>query len=171
MRRTAIILVAILAAGCGAETDTQTTAASAPPTTSAPAERDLCGMLTMDQLQTAAGLVKATGASSTSGGADVCTWTGENGKIVIAQVFPSASSYDQSRTAFESQYGGTAQDVTAVGDKAFFIDGTTGRVPTGTLVAQKGSTPLSVQVMGGTSDAATRQGEATAIAHVLLGNL
>lgn len=171
MKRTGIILVAILAAACGAETETETATGAAPATASAPAARDLCGMLTMDQLQTAAGLVKATGASSTSGGADVCTWTGENGRIVIAQIFPSASSYDQARQAFESQYGGTAQEVSAVGEKAFFIDGNTGRVPTGTLVAQKGSTPVSIQVMGGTGDAATRQGEATAIAHVILGNL
>lgn len=171
MRLTVILLTALFALGCGAENETQTATAAAPPAASAEEQRDLCGMLTIDQLQTAAGLVQATGQSSTSGGADVCTWTGENGKVVIAQIFPSASSYDQARQTFESQYGGTAQEVSAVGDKAFFIDGNTGRMPTGTLVAQKGSTPVSIQVMGGTSDAATRQGEATAVAHVILGNL
>ncbi|HUP43946.1 MAG TPA: hypothetical protein VM779_00380, partial [Thermoanaerobaculia bacterium] len=66
---------------------------------------------------------------------------------------------------------GTAEPVTAVGDKAFFIAGNTGTVPTGTLVAQKGSTPVSIQVMGGTGDPATRKAEATAVAHVILGKL
>jgi hypothetical protein len=61
--------------------------------------------------------------------------------------------------------------VTAVGDKGYYIDGKTGSFPTGTLVAQKGSIPVSIQVMGGTGDAATRKGETTAIAHVILGKL
>ena len=169
-RMTFLLLTLLAVAACQSETSTETTGGGTR-TSTAPATRDVCGMATMDELQTAAGLVSATGMSSTSGGADVCTWTGENGKIVVAQVFPSASSYDQSRTAFESQYGGTAEDVTGVGEKGFFIAGDTGRVPTGTLVVQKGSTPVSIQVMGGTSDAATRRNEATAIAHVILGKL
>ncbi|HEU4522849.1 MAG TPA: hypothetical protein VFT12_12655 [Thermoanaerobaculia bacterium] len=171
MVRIALIFTALLmAAACQPETTTET-AGGATPTSTATADRDVCSMATMDELQTAAGLVSATGMSSESGGADVCTWTGENGKIVVAQVFPSASSYDSARQAFESQYGGTAEDVSAVGDKAFFIGGNTGRVPTGTLVAQKGSTPISIQVMGGTSDVAQRRNEAVAVAHVILGKL
>lgn len=168
-RTTFLFLTLLTIAACQPESTTETTGGAR--TTTAPADLDVCSMATMDELQTAAGLVSATGMSSTSGGADVCTWTGENGKIVVAQVFPSASSYDQSRQAFESQYGGTAEDVTGVGEKGFFIAGNTGAIATGTLVAQKGSTPVSIQVMGGTSDAATRKNEAIAIAHVILGKL
>lgn len=167
--RISLVVLLVFAAACQQERSTDT-AAPARPAASAPTARDVCGMLTMDELKTAAGLTEATGQSSKSGGADVCTWTA-SGRSVIVQVFPYASSYDSARTTFEGQYGAAAEDVTAVGDKAFFIDGKTGQFPTGTLVAQKGSTPVSVQVMGGTGDAATRKGEATAIAHVILGKL
>lgn len=170
MARISLLLVAVLlAVGCQSETAEAPVVAGGETTT--PASTDVCGMMTMDELNTAAGLTSATGMSSTSGGAEVCTWTGENGKIVVAQIFPTAASYDQVRQTFESQYGGTAEPVTAVGDKAFFIAGNTGTVPTGTLVAQKGSTPVSIQVMGGTGDPATRKAEATAVAHVILGKL
>lgn len=169
MARNAFLgVILILAAACQSETSTTN---APPPRSAAPAARDVCGMMTMDELKTAAGLTEATGQSSQSGGADVCTWTGTNGKIVIAQVFPFASSYDDARKTFEAQYGATAEEVTGVGEKAFFIDGKTGSIATGTLVAQKGSTPVSIQVMGGAGDAATRKGEATAVAHVILGKV
>lgn len=161
-------VILILAAACQSETSTTS---APPPRPAAPAQRDICGLVTMDELKTAAGLTEATGQSSKSGGADVCTWTGSNGKVVIVQVFPSASSYDDSRRSFESLYSATAEEVSGVGEKAFFIDGKTGSLATGTLVAQKGSTPVSVQVMGGTGDPATRKGEATAVAYVILGRI
>ena len=167
--RVSLLVLLVLAAACQPESSTDTSA-PAQPTATAPAERDVCGMLTMDELKTAAGLTEASGQSLKSGGADVCTWTA-SGRSVIVQVYPYASAYDSARSAFESQYGATAEEVTAVGDKAFYIDGKTGQFATGTLVAQKGSTPISVQVMGGTGDAATRKGETTAIAHVILGKL
>ena len=166
--RISLIVLLVLAAGCQQESSTDVTTTGQP--AAAVAERDVCGMLTMDELKTAACLDAATGQSSKSGGADVCTWTA-SGRSVIVQVFPGATAYDSARTAFESQYSATAEDVTAVGDKGYYIDGKTGSFPTGTLVAQKGSTPVSVQVMGGTGDAATRKAEATAIAHVVLGKL
>ena len=167
--RVSLLVLLVLTAACQRESGTDTSA-PAPSTAPAPTERDVCGMLTMDELKTAAGLTEATGQSSKSGGADVCTWTA-SGRSVIVQVFPYAAAYDSARTTFESQYGSTAEEVTAVGDKAFYIDGKTGQLATGTLGAQKGSTPISVQVMGGTGDASTRKGETTAIAHVILGKL
>lgn len=166
--RATLIVLLVLTAAC--QQESSDTSAPAQATATAPAERDVCGMLTMDELKTAAGLTEATGQSSKSGGADVCTWTA-SGRSVIVQVYPYASAYDSARSAFESQYGATAEEVTAVGEKAFYIDGKTGQFATGTLVAQKGSTPVSVQVMGGTGDASTRKGETTAIAHVILGKL
>lgn len=166
--RVSLIVLLVLTAAC--QQESSDTSAPAPSTATAPAERDVCGMLTMDELKTAAGLTEASGQSSKSGGADVCTWTA-SGRSVIVQVHPNASAYDSARSAFESQYGAAAEEVTAVGDKAFYIDGKTGQFATGTLVAQKGPTPVSVQVMGGTGDAVTRKGETTAIAHVILGKL
>jgi hypothetical protein len=125
----------------------------------------------MDELKTAAGVDGGVGESSTSGGADVCTWTGTNGRVVIVQKFPSASSYDQARSTFESQYSAKATDLPGVGQQAYYIDGATGRMPTGTLVAKKGDAAISVQVMGGSGTADTRRGEATAVAHLILGKL
>lgn len=145
-----LIPILLLVAACQSETETTTAKAPAP----APEARDVCTLLTVDELNTAAGLKDAVGQSSKSGGADVCTWTDGTGKSVIVQVFPSTSSYDQARTS-------AAEEVTAVGDKAFFT-------PPGTLVVAKGTTTVSVQVTGGSGDPAIRKGEATAIAHVIL---
>lgn len=171
--RCVLALLLLLTVACqqetATETDTVNTATQSTATT-APQQK-VCDMLTMDELKTAAGVEGGVGESSTSGGADVCTWTGTNGKVVIVQRFPGASSYDQARSSFEGLYAAKAQEVTGVGEKAYYIDGATGRMPTGTLVAQKGSMPISVQVMGGTGTPETRRGEATAVAHLILGKL
>ena len=170
LRAPAVLLV-ILLAGCGGSESSSGTATAPPATTSAAGPRDVCGMLTMDELKTAAGLQEATGQSSKSGGADVCTWMGAGGKAVVVQVFGSASDYDSGRSSFEGLYNTKAEEVSGIGEKAYYLFGKTGPMNTGTLVAAKGSTPISVQVMGSTGDAATMKGEATAIAHVILGKL
>ena len=158
MARTTLVLITLLAlAACAPEPETDIAAPAG--ATATQAEPNVCAMMTMEQLQTAAGLAQAPGMSSQSGGADACTWTGEDGKSVIVQIFPSATSYDQMR----QQLGGTPEDVTAVGDKAFFVNDT--------LVAQKGSTPVSVQIAGGTGTPETRKGEAIAVAFVILNQL
>src|SRR5688500_6457075 len=131
------VVLLVFAVGCQSETSTDTSTPRSTATT-APAARNVCHMLTVDELKTAAGLDGATGQSSKSGGADVCTWMGSSGKAVIVQVFQSASSYDQSRSSFEGLYGATAEDVTGIGEKAYFIDGKTGAMSTGTLVVGKG---------------------------------
>lgn len=148
-----LVAILILVGACRSETSTEP-----PPASTADAgPRDVCSMLTVDELNTAAGMRDAIGESSTSGGADVCTWTA-GGKSVVVQVFPSSASYDQARAA-------TAEDITGIGDKAFYMS------DTGTLVAMKGSTPISVQIVGAGGDAAMRKGEATAIAHLILGKV
>ena len=162
--RLCLCVILLFASACQKETSTEATQSPAP---AAPAQSDVCSTLTMDELNTAAGLKEAVGQSSKSGGAEVCTWTA-GGKTVVVQVFPSASSYDQTRTALESQSKTTAEEVTAVGDKAFFVSGKTGPTPMGTLVAAKGPKVITVQLTGGSEDPATRKGEATAIAHVVL---
>ncbi|HUP49563.1 MAG TPA: hypothetical protein VNA04_12320 [Thermoanaerobaculia bacterium] len=86
----------------------------------------------------------------------ISRWTGEDGKVVIARVFPSAANYEVARQAFQAQYGGTPEEVDNVGEKAFYISGATGPLQTGTLVAQNGSTPVSVQVMGASGGCRTR---------------
>ena len=170
--RLLLVILMLFAAACRQETATETPTPAPTATTASEApSQTVCDMLTMDELKTAAGVDGGVGESSSSGGAEVCTWTGTNGKVVIVQVFPSASSYDSARSSFEGLYGTTAQDLPGVGDKAYYIDGSTGRMPTGTLVAQKGQKPVSVQVMGGTGSAEIRRGEATAVAHLILGKL
>lgn len=166
-RRSAVVLALVIAA-CQSETTSDT---NPPRATLSTTERNVCDMLTVDDLKTAAGLDTATGQSSKSGGADVCTWTGTSGKTVIVQVFPFASSYDEARPTLESLYATTAEDVTGIGEKAYFVSGSTGALPTGTLVVAHGSNPISVQVMAGDGDAATRKGEATAVAYLILGTL
>src|SRR5687768_12567211 len=105
--RVLLVVLLVFAAACQSETATDTSTPR-PTTSAAPAPRNVCDMLTVDELKTAAGLDGATGQSSQSGGADVCTWFGSSGKAVIVQVFPSASSYDQSRSSFEGLYNATA---------------------------------------------------------------
>ena len=170
LRAPAVLLVMLLAA-CGGSESSTGAGTPAPATTSSAAPRDVCGMLTMDELKTAAGLQEATGQSSKSGGADVCTWMGGGGKAVILQVFSSASDYDAGRSSFEGLYNTKAEEVAGIGEKAYYLFGKTGPMNTGTLVVGKGGTPISVQVMGASGDAATMKGEATAIAHVVLGKL
>jgi hypothetical protein len=113
-------------------------------------------MISADELKTAT-RIEGNGTKSTSGGAAVCTWFGGDGRAAIVQVYPSASSYEQSRGAFEGLYEKTAEDVSGVGDKAFYIDAETGRMPTGTLSSAKGNNAVSVQIMGGTDAAARKQ--------------
>ena len=176
----AVSLVAL--AACQSETttttntptpDATTTVASTTttPPPAAPTSRDVCAMLSADELKTAANLNAAEGKKSTSGGADVCSWFSSDGKALVVQVFPYASSYNNSREAFEGLYNTKAQDLSGIGDKAYFMNGKTGPMATTTLVAQKGSTPISVQVMGGSGNDNGRKQEATDVANLLLGKL
>ena len=175
------LAVSLLAlAACKSETTTTTnTPASSEPTTTAastpppaaPASRDVCAMLSADELKTAAGIEGAEGKKSTSGGADVCSWFGSDGKALVVQVYPYASSYNGARDAFEGLYNTKGQDLSGVGDKAFFMNGKTGPIATTTLVAQKGQTPVSVQVMGGSGNDEGRKEEAMNVAQALLGKL
>jgi len=168
--RAAVLISALLLTACGSETSTDSGApAAARPAPAAP--RDVCGMLTMDELKTAAGLVEATGQSSKSGGADVCTWMGTGGKGVIVQVHSSANDYESGRKTYQEFYKTTAEEVPAIGEKAYYMYSKGAAMGTATLVTQKGSTPVSVQVLSATGDANTSKGEATAVAHVILGKL
>ena len=75
-----LLVALVLITACQRETAT-----TSPSPTPAAARPDVCAMLTVDELNTAAGLKDATGQSSTSGGADVCTWTDGTGKTVVVQ--------------------------------------------------------------------------------------
>ena len=180
-----ISLCVLLLAGCQSESTTTTTTnetastettaatattASTTPAPAAPAGRDVCAMLSADELKTAAGVV-GEAKSSKSGGADVCTWMGSDGKSVIVQVYPYASSYESARSAFEGLYDTKATSLSGVGDKAFNMNGKTGPFQTATLVTQKGTTPVSVQVMGMSGNDASRTKDATAVAQVILSKL
>lgn len=149
---------------------TSAPAATPAPTPAAATSRDVCSMLTADELKAAAG-IEGTGQKSTSGGADVCTWMGATGKGAVVQIYPYSSSYDNSREAFEGLYETKAQDVSGVGDKAFVMTGKTGPMETATVGAMKGSTPVSVQVMAAGAPSAQLKEEAIALTKLLLGKL
>lgn len=181
--RLSLVAVLLFSVACGRETSTttdtssastQTTASSspAPAPPAAPTKRDVCAMLSADELKSAAGMNGADqGKPSTSGGADVCTWFSSDGKGLVVQVFPYSSSYESARSAFEGLYETKSSELSGVGEKAYFLSGKTGPMATATLVAAKGQTPISVQVMGGSGNDESRKTEATNVANVLLGKL
>jgi hypothetical protein len=176
--RAGLILVVALALGCAKKEEAQDAAATgdaatpaAAPAPAAPApaaSRDVCALISADELKSAT-RIEGAGTKSTSGGADVCTWYGGGGAAIV-QVYPSAGSYEQSRSAFEDLYDKKAEDVSGVGERAFYIDAATGSMPTGTLSAVKGNGAISVQIMGGT-DAAARRKDVIALANVVLSKL
>lgn len=137
---------------------------------SASQTRKPCDLMSPQEISAAAGLADNTGEASVSGGAQVCTWTDANGKAAVVQVHASAARYEQSRAAFESFYGGQAETVD-IGDKAFFISGKTGPLPTATVSAQTGSATISVQVMEMNGDAAALRGAAEELARQMLRRL
>lgn len=155
-------------------TDTTTTTSESAASSTAvapatPAARNACAMVSAEELKTATG-IDGEGSTSSSGGADVCTWFGSTGKAAIVQLYPYASSYDGSRKAFEDLYKVKAEELSSVGDKAFSIWAPTGSMPTTSLSAVKGSAAISVQIMGN-SDAAASKKEAVALANLVLGKL
>lgn len=141
--------------------------ADAPP---AQAKRDPCELISAADVKTATG-IEAEGKPSRSGGASVCTWMGADGKSAIVQIFPTEAHYDKAKSAFEAQYKGTSDAVQGMGDKAFVITGNTGPLPTATYVAQKGSTPISVQVMALGGDTSTLKSQAETLAQTVIGKL
>jgi hypothetical protein len=174
-----LIIAGLLVIGCAGSDDAddanveataEAPAATPPAAVPAPAAaRDVCAMISADELKTAT-RIDGAGKQSTSGGADVCTWFGSEGNAAVVQVYPSAASYEQSRSAFEGLYDTKAENVSGVGEKAFYIDAATGSMPTGTMSAAKGTSAVSVQIMGGT-DAAARKRDATALTNLVLSKL
>lgn len=141
-----------------------------PVANSASQTRKPCDLMSPQEISAATGLADNTGEASVSGGAQVCTWTDSNGKAAVVQLHASAARYEQSRAAFESFYGGQAENVD-IGDKAFFISGKTGPLPTATVSAQMGSATISVQVMEMNGDAAALRGAAEELARQMLRRL
>jgi hypothetical protein len=172
--RAAAFLLFLLLPACsrgdeGAEVNRATDATTTQPVPAAGAAasagplariQDPCTLMSSEEVGAAAGMRSSTGQRSTSGGAQVCTWTDADGKSAVVQIYPSAERYDQSRTAFESLYGGAAEEVQGVAEQAFYIGGRTGGIPTATVSARKGPTALSVQVMEMNGEPETLRGQA-----------
>lgn len=179
-RRRPILLAALLIplAACGTDdprTEPGQPAADVPAAPAsaegAAAPRDACELMSPGEVSAAAGIGEATGQSSTSGGAQVCTWTDANGRSAILQVYPTAARYEESRQAFQSLYGGQAEDVSGIGDRAFYIGGRTGPVPTASVSAVEGGTAISAQVMGMNEDAESLRSGALELAQRALQKL
>ena len=180
--RRSVVLIAtalFLSAGCSEQANdsesavpagTTATATSTPsPAPVAVASRDACAVISAEELKTATG-IDAEGKSSKSGGADVCTWMGADGKSAIVQLYSHQSDYEDSREAFEGLYDTKSEPLAGVGDNAFYISGTTGPFNTATISAMKGSQAVSVQIMG-MGDMAELKENATALSRLLLEKL
>lgn len=168
-----LALAALLLGACGKGSDAAATpdsarAAQAAAASAAPVPpRNVCGLITAQELQAAASL-QGQGQPSRSGSADVCTWMAGDAAAIV-QVHGSAVEFDTARTAFQELYGVQAQDVAGIGDRAFYIEGRTSSIPTGTLTLQRGPTPMTVQILGG-PDSSRRQ-RVEALAKLALGKL
>ena len=141
-------LIACDGGGDAASDEAADTVAAIPPATvpaPAPASSDVCAMLTQEEVRTATG-IDAPGTPSQSGGASVCTWQGTTGAAIV-QIHGSASAYEDSREAFQDLYEGTAEDVSGVGDRAYWIVSERGALRTGTMSAVKGSRAITAQVL------------------------
>lgn len=177
VRMIAFALPLMLVACAEAETETDTVsdsaaAAAAPAPAAAPAapaSRDVCAMISAEELK-ATTTIEGSGTPSTSGGADVCTWYGSNGVNAIVQLFPSVSSYDDSREAFEDLYEKKAEDIGGLGDAAFFLAGKTGPMETATVSVRQGARAISTQILGTNSPADQRK-QAIDLAKLVLGKL
>ena len=158
-RRAAAFLAALVLAGCAGD-DTADTAATdvdaraeAPAAAAAPAgpTRDACTLVTREEVSAATG-VDAEGESSSSGSATVCTWQDAQGRSAILQVYGNPNEYERSRATFEDFYDAAADDVSGVGERAFYIAGKQAVFSVGTLSAAEGGTAITVQVMSPTSE-------------------
>lgn len=166
----------LLAACTGDKPAPQSSAPSRPaaapqaPRETSHAPRNPCDMIDAGELQTATGIV-ATGQSSKSGNASVCTWSDPGGAIAIVQIYPTVSSYETSRIAFESLYGGSAENTEGLGDAAFYIGGMTASLPTATVSVRKGELAASIQVMGMGQDQGTLKDRALALTRTVADKL
>ena len=113
-----------------------------------------------EEITAATDVGSTTGQPSSSGGAQVCTWTDGGGKSAVVQLYPDPSRFAASREAFPMLYGAEVEDVPGIGDRAFYIAGTTDALPTATVSAQKGDFVTIVQVMEANGDAAALQSAA-----------
>jgi len=128
-----------------APTPNEAPAASATPTPIPSARPAACSTVSADRLEKLG--YSSEGKSSTSGGADVCTWMGDGGSSLIVQIFPTASHHEHAREQFESFFGAKADSLSGPGDDAFYIPGKTGPLLTATVGAKKGQTAISVQTL------------------------
>ncbi|MBN1425719.1 DUF3558 family protein [Candidatus Fermentibacteria bacterium] len=178
-----VICLAVLAACSGDKPDPQSQAAPRPAAESAPraaapaappetlqTPRTPCEMINAQELLAATGIT-APGESSRSGNASVCTWSDPTGAIAIVQLYPTAVSYESSRTAFESLYGGKSENVDGLGDAAFYIGGMTASLPTATISVRKGELAASIQVLGAGQDPGTLKDRALALTRTVTGKL
>lgn len=135
-------------------TDTIPTPRPAPPPTA-------CQMVSTEVMKETTG-IENEGEPKRIDGADVCTWKGDAGKSVVVKLYPAASQYEQSRQTLEQVSGQKSQELSGVGDKAFFVEDSA--FDAVTVAAQKGNAALTVQVMLPGGSAETLKAEATALA-------
>jgi hypothetical protein len=131
--------------------------------------RDVCKLVTNADVKTATAMDVADAKPTRSGNADVCTYTTAKGVSAIVQIYGVAGAYDESRRQFETLQKAKSEEVPGVGDKAFVVGGTIMGIASVSLSAQKGGTPISVQMIGG--DAAKSKPAVIALAKTTLSKL
>ena len=175
IRNICCVALLLVLTGCAESADEESEASAATATTPAAApqaatpanSRNACEVLTPEELKEAAG-IEGSGTPSVSGGADVCSWFSPSGNLVL-QLFPSASSYDNARSAFEDLFETKASPLPGVGDKAYYLTGKLSNMDTGTLVAAKGNKSISVQMLAG--DASRHKTQLSDLANLVLGKI
>lgn len=172
--RARFVLVLTLFAGCkcGGSSNNAAPAEAAAPVVSAESEVDAaqlnaCVLLTQAELEKTTGLLSPPkrGHSRTNA---TCTWGTFEKKMVVVEVFPNASHFDESRRSFETLYKGHAEDVPGIGKRAFYLEGVAS-IAAATLVAEKptGGAVL-VQVSGKDFSLTKAKDEVTAIAKIVV---
>lgn len=129
-----------------AASDAETGTSAPKPQAAVQAAVEPCTLLTTDQLVAALG-ESVQAEPSTSGGAQVCTWSAPSGRAVIVQLFSSDSTFDASRQSLERRYEGKAQPIPELGERAFSIFGRTGSLATASVAATRGGRFVVVQIM------------------------
>ncbi len=177
VRAGAVLFALLSSCRCGSTPSPETTVdataeASAPAASASAAASDAgrvnaCLLLTQAEVEETTGLLAPPKRGGTATNAS-CSWGTFEKKILVLQVFPSSSHFDESRRSFETLYKSKAIDVVDLGKRAFYLEGVAS-IPAATLVVERpqGGAVL-VQISGKDFSLPKAKDETAAIAKAVL---